>query len=134
MLSAKASAPAVWFALAIARASASGSVGGAIKSPADAVRAAIVAEYKGEAAMKITDPAESGVRRDSESSTYIYVVLGFTLAIEGTIIQMIEPLHFPCNLAVYVALGAVTTWLFISSGWFQNKLIGIKNSYESKRR
>jgi hypothetical protein len=66
--------------------------------------------------MKITDRAESGIRRDSASWTYIYVVLGFMLAIEGTIIQMIEPLHFPCNLAVYVVLGALTTWLFISSG------------------
>jgi hypothetical protein len=31
------------------------------------------------------------VKRANESWTYIYVVLGFALSIEGTIIQMFDP-------------------------------------------
>jgi hypothetical protein len=72
--------------------------------------------------------------RGSQSWTYIYMALGFALAIEGTIIQMITPLGFPWNLVVYVALGAITFWLFFFCGWFQNKLIGLQISYENKPR
>jgi hypothetical protein len=34
------------------------------------------------------------VKRASDSWTYIYVVLGFALSIEGTIIQMIDVIKF----------------------------------------
>jgi hypothetical protein len=64
---------------------------------------------------------------------YIYVTLGFALAIEGTIIQMVTPLAFPCNIIAYVALGAFTFWLFLFSGRFQNWLLGIRK-YESVPR
>ena len=74
------------------------------------------------------------VTRGSESWAYIYVALGFTLAIEGTVIQMIDCLKFPSNLIMYVAVGALTFWLFLFDGWFQNKLIGLKNKYESRAR
>jgi hypothetical protein len=82
--------------------------------------------------MKTSVTIETKVTRGPESWAYIYVALGFALAIEGTILQMIEPIRFPYNLVAYLALGAITVWLFISNGWFQNKLIGIKNRYESK--
>jgi hypothetical protein len=84
--------------------------------------------------MKITDSATPSVIRGPQSWTYIYVALGFALAIEGTIIQMIDPLRFPYNLVAYLALAAATGWLFLASGWFQNKLIGMKNWYESQGR
>jgi hypothetical protein len=74
------------------------------------------------------------VTRRPESWTFIYVVLGFALTIEGTIVQMIEPMRFPCNVVVYVGLMALTFWLFICNGPFQNKLLGMKQRYEDKPR
>ena len=84
--------------------------------------------------MKTTVGIEKKVTRGSESWAYIYVALGFALAIEGTIIQMITPLEFPWNIAVYVLFGLFTAWLFVGHGWFQNKLIGLKIRYENKAR
>jgi hypothetical protein len=84
--------------------------------------------------MKVEEFVDAKVRRGPESWAYIYMTLGFTLAIEGTIIQMITPLIFPWNIIAYVALGVVTFLLFISNGPFQNKLIGIKSRYEAKAR
>ncbi len=71
------------------------------------------------------------VKRGPESWAYIYVALGFALTIEGTIIQM-TPLVFPLNLVTYFVSAAITVWLFIYNGWFQNKLIGVKNRYENR--
>jgi hypothetical protein len=82
----------------------------------------------------IEDRATAEIRRGPDSWTFIYIVLGFALSIEGTCLQMIEPLRFPYNIIFYVALMAVTFWLFICNGWFQNKLIGIKGQYENKAR
>jgi hypothetical protein len=60
--------------------------------------------------------------------------LGFALAIAGTIIQMVDFLHFPCNVLLYVVTGAGLFWLFLVSRWFRNKLIELKNSYEKRPR
>jgi predicted membrane channel-forming protein YqfA (hemolysin III family) len=84
--------------------------------------------------MRSITTTTTAVTRGPESWAYIYVAFGFVLAIEGTIIQMLTPLHFPWNLFVYIALGAFTFWLFIHNAWFQNKLIGFKNRYEGKAR
>ncbi len=75
-----------------------------------------------------------GVTRGPETWAYIYVWLGFTLTIEGTIITMIAPLIYPWNLIVYATLGAITFWLFINNAWFQNKLVRMKIRYETKAR
>ena len=75
------------------------------------------------------------VTRGPESWAYIYVALGFAVSIEGTAIDMATSvLPFPVNLVVFVVVGALTFWLFLSSGWFQNKLIGLKSRYEQKGR
>jgi hypothetical protein len=74
------------------------------------------------------------VKRGQQSWAFIYVMLGFALAIEGTIIEMITPLVFPWNLIVYAFLGVITFWLFIDNGRFQNKLIAMKTRYEDKGR
>ena len=47
---------------------------------------------------------------------------------------MISPLVFPWNVLTYSVIGYITYRLFIKSGWFQNKLIGWKNSYENTPR
>jgi hypothetical protein len=74
------------------------------------------------------------VKRGPESWTYIYVMLGFALAIEATVITMVEPVKFPWNIAIFVVIAGMTFWLFINNGWFQNKLIGMKHRYEEKGR
>ena len=82
--------------------------------------------------MALKDESFATVKRGPESWNYIYVALGFAIAIEATVIHM--ALHFPWNVGVFVLVGGFTFWLFIFNGWFQNKLIGIKNKYESKSR
>lgn len=84
--------------------------------------------------MKIADSLDATVTRGPVSWNYIYVTLGFAIAIEGTIIQMISPLIFPWNVATFVVLAALTFCLFLFNGRFQNKLIGLKNNYEAKSR
>jgi hypothetical protein len=78
---------------------------------------------------------DANTARGAESWTFIiYIALGFALAIEGTIIQMITPWVFPWNLVVYLVFGAATFWVFICNGWFQERLIRLKIKYESKAR
>jgi hypothetical protein len=84
--------------------------------------------------MKVISSLSAAVTRGPESWNYIYVALGFALTIESTIIPMIEPLKFPCNIIAYAVIGAVTVWLFLFNGRFQNWLIGIKNKYEGAAR
>lgn len=74
------------------------------------------------------------VKRGQASWSFIYITLGFALSIEGSVISMYSPLHWPSNVFTYLALATVTSWLFIGNGWFQNKLIGWKNHYEEKLR
>lgn len=74
------------------------------------------------------------VTRGPISWAYIYTALGFAVAIEATLITMIEPLKFPLNVVVFIAVAAFTFWLFIFNGRFQNKLIAMKNAYENKGR
>ena len=70
--------------------------------------------------------------RGPNSWNYFYIALGFALSIWGTIIEMLDFLHFPYNVLLYVVTGAGLVWLFLFNGWFQNKLIGWKNSYENR--
>lgn len=77
---------------------------------------------------------ETRVRRGPESWAYIYIVLGFVVTIESTIIGMMTPLMFPWNIIVFLALAAVTVWQFIDNEWLHNKLIGLKNRYENTPR
>jgi hypothetical protein len=84
--------------------------------------------------MNMTDSVSMTVKRGPDSWTYIYIILGFAISIEGTAIGMITPLAFPWNLIAFALCGAFTFWLFINNGWFQNKLIGMKTRYEEKGR
>jgi hypothetical protein len=81
--------------------------------------------------VKAMAAARAEVKRGSESWNYIYIFLGFALTIEGTIIQMLQ-LDAVSSLILYAAFGALTFYLFICDGWFQNKLAGWKNSYEER--
>ncbi|WP_194460334.1 hypothetical protein [Bradyrhizobium sp. CCBAU 53421] len=80
----------------------------------------------------VQDRCSATVTRGPESWASIYIALGFTLSIEGTAISMV-PL-FPWNLAAYAAIAAITIFLFLNSGWFQNKLLSWKGKYEQKAR
>jgi hypothetical protein len=74
----------------------------------------------------IHDVPTASVTGGQDSWNYLYVALGFALAIAGTIIQMVDFLHFPCNVLLYVVTGAGLFWLFLFSRWFRNKLIELK--------
>jgi predicted membrane channel-forming protein YqfA (hemolysin III family) len=63
----------------------------------------------------------------------IWGSLGFSIAIEGTFIQLITPLEFPLNVFLYIAIGALTVLLF-SRSWFQTWLLGIKKRFEERPR
>jgi len=84
--------------------------------------------------LRIGDKVTAEIRRGPGSWPFFYIVLGFALSIEGTCLQMIEPLRFPYNIICYGALMAGTFWLFICNAWFHGKLIGIKGRYENKAR
>ena len=78
--------------------------------------------------------SNAAVTRGPESWNAIYVVLGFALVIESTVIPMITPLGFPWNLVVYIVVAGITFRLFLFGERFQNKLIGWKMNYEKKAR
>jgi hypothetical protein len=84
--------------------------------------------------VKPTDRMDVSVTRGAGSWNYIYIFLGFTLSFEGTLIQLIQPLCWPCNLILYIIAGLATVYLFLFNGWFQNKLILLKNNYENTPR
>jgi hypothetical protein len=87
-----------------------------------------------DARLGMADKAEPTVIRGEKSWNFIYIALGFALTIEGTVIQMFTPLTFPCNLLLYALGAAATAWLFICNGRFQNRLITMKKTYESRPR
>jgi hypothetical protein len=75
---------------------------------------------------------DAKVRRGPVSWAFIYMTLGFALAIESTVMPML--FDFPWNIILYIAVGAFTFWLFIGNGQFQNWLIKLKKSYEDRLR
>jgi hypothetical protein len=80
----------------------------------------------------IKDTLSASVKRGPESWNYIYVMLGFMLAIGGTVISMLP--FGVWNILAYALFAAVAIRLFLFSGWFQNKLITLKMDYENKAR
>jgi hypothetical protein len=82
----------------------------------------------------IHDALTPSVVGRSVSWNYFYIALGFALAISGTIIQMVDIIHFPCNILLYVVTAASLFWLFLFNGKFQDKLIALKTRYESRPR
>ena len=78
--------------------------------------------------------SNAGVKRGPESWAYIYVALGFVLSFEGTFIQLITPLYWPFNIITYVVTFLLTSWLFLRSPRFQDRLLRIKNKYEDAFR
>ena len=83
--------------------------------------------------VRTTATINAQVKRRPESWNYIYVFLGFTLAIEGDVIQMLQ-MDRTWSLVPYAALASATVYLFLNNGWFQNKLTGMKSLYEEKWR
>ena len=78
--------------------------------------------------------ANATVTRGPVSWTYFYVVLGFLLAIESSLIQMSTPLRFPLNLAAFLAMAALTVYVVLFNGRCQNALLKLKLWYENKAR
>lgn len=77
---------------------------------------------------------DARVIRGPESWAYIYIVLGFVVTIESTVIGMMTPLTFPWNIICFVILALATVWLFVENEPLHNWLLGLKNRYENKPR
>jgi hypothetical protein len=88
----------------------------------------VTLEMKGNSNVSV----DAKVRRGPVSWAFIYLTLGFALAIESTVIPML--VSFPWNIILYIVVGAFTFWLFIRNGKFQNWLIKLKQSYEDQLR
>jgi hypothetical protein len=76
--------------------------------------------------------ADAKVIRGPQSWAFIYMALGFTVAIELTMISLLS--ERPWNAMLCAGAVAFTVYLFVFNGWFQNKLLGIKQWCEGKAR
>jgi hypothetical protein len=76
---------------------------------------------------------ELSVKRGPQSWNYIYIMLGFALSIEGSVIQMIQapPLW---SIVSYLVTAVITAWAFLDSRWMHDKLVRLKIRYEEKER
>ena len=73
------------------------------------------------------------VVRGEKSWSKIYMAWGAVVALEGTIISMIDaPAIY--KIIGFVAGFAVTSYFMLSNGWVHNKLIGWFSSLEGKGR
>jgi hypothetical protein len=72
-----------------------------------------MSEIRGEASIT----ASPDVVRGRPFWAIIYAALGFLLAVEGNLVQMLGA-AFPCSVIIYLAVMAGTVWLF-TRPWFQ---------------
>jgi hypothetical protein len=75
--------------------------------------------------------ARAAILRAPASWSYFYVLLGFALSIEGTIIQMLPLPSSWLNIAVFLIVGYVTYRLVLFSGSCQDRLIRWKERIEN---
>jgi hypothetical protein len=63
----------------------------------------------------------AGIRRGEKSWQTLYLGLGFTLTVGGTLIQIILP--WAWNFVGYLAFIILMYWLFIWNDWFQKQFL-----------
>ena len=73
--------------------------------------------------------AKLTVERSKDSWNYLYVMLGFALTIESSVIPMFTPV-FPRNFILFVLVALITGWAFLFNERFQNWLLEVKTRYE----
>jgi hypothetical protein len=74
------------------------------------------------------------VQRSQASWNYLYVILGFALAIESNIISMsTPPVVFPYNLIIFALASLVTIRAILFNELVQNWLLEVKAQYEKGR-
>ena len=88
---------------------------------------AVTANIEARATARVT----AQVKRGSVSWAYFYTLLGFALTIETGIASMFD---LPWALIGLLIVAAVTIYLILFNGWFQNKLLGWKARYEGAER
>jgi hypothetical protein len=81
--------------------------------------------------IKATASMRATVKRGSTSWGYFYTLLGFALTIETGVGSMFP---LPWSLMRFLIAGAITIYLVLFNGWFQNKLLGWKARYEDAER
>jgi hypothetical protein len=86
---------------------------------------------------QMTGEGKFGARADILTGpmtwSYFYVLFGFALSIEGTLIQMI-PLQFPWNIVTFVVISGITCYLVLFSGSCRDKIVELKGWIENKHR
>ena len=90
----------------------------------------MIHQGSGRATSTSSAKAKPAVIRGFQSWSFIYIVMGLLITIEGTVITMIEPLKFPWNILVFSALAAFTVLVCIKSTWFHERLFRVEQSYE----
>jgi hypothetical protein len=76
--------------------------------------------------------AKLTVQRSKDSWNYLYVMLGFALTIESSVIPMFTT-KFPRNFILFVIVALITCWAFLFNERFRNWLLEVKTSYENGR-
>jgi hypothetical protein len=84
--------------------------------------------------VSVNDESDPSIVRGEKSWNYFYLFLGFVITIESTLIGMMTPIVFPGNILLFFIVAAITVWLVLFYGPFQNWLISRKNWYESVPR
>jgi hypothetical protein len=92
-----------------------------------------VHEESSQIGAKANTTVSASVIRGQQSYTFFYIILGFALSVEGSVI-MASPLGFFCNVMLFVIVGALSFYLVLYNGWVHDRLISWKNSYEDKPR
>ena len=82
----------------------------------------------------MADTLEGSIIRGQNSWAYFYILLGFLVSIEATLISMLDPMAWYLKIVLFVAVMLGTSWLCLESRRFQNWVIGVKNRYESRAR
>ncbi len=75
--------------------------------------------------------------RGAPSWSYVYITLGFAIAIVGTLLTMVPPdkLPFPWNAGCFLIAIGLLTWLFVFDGLrFQDGLLWLEQWYEQRAR
>lgn len=73
------------------------------------------------------------VKRGPESWGWFYLVLGFALQIEATLIAML-PLQWWGNVLIAIAMFVLTFCLFLGSHRFQDVMVRVKNRIEAAQK
>lgn len=84
--------------------------------------------------MQASASATATVIRGEKSWTFLYLVAGFAVSTEATVVQMIEPLHWLAREALFAVVAGLTLWQVLASGSMQDRLLRWQATHEGRAR